>query len=122
MINLHTKFELSSFIHSKDRTGTPGLKMTVITPLLGVICHAWTGTLDKSVFQIWKCVTSPIQKIGQGPKIEERSRDANYAHFGGWLVILKLGLDMVDLYTRFEFSASTNYGDRKAIQSVENGL
>jgi len=39
-INVHTTFEMPSFIRSNDMIGAPKLKVShVITPLSDVVCH-----------------------------------------------------------------------------------
>jgi len=60
MINIHTKFYVSSLSHSRDILR--GLKFKngsrdVTTPISGTVCHLWAGT-----GYILKCLRLPATK------------------------------------------------------------
>ena len=56
MIGIHTKFEVPSFIPSKDRLGAQNFKghVTLAISPLGIVCHTCTRTCHgQPVYQIW---------------------------------------------------------------------
>jgi len=61
-----TKFDHSSFSHSRDVIGAHqnlNDSRDLITPLSGMICHPWASTCyDHPAYQIWNLYTTNIWK------------------------------------------------------------
>jgi len=118
MFNLQTKFEMSSFIHSKDMAWVPK-------------CPTW-GQLVRGQLVITRLI---LHVVNSCAKFEVscccRCRDISGGvkfynvtwpwprPFQGWLVISRLGLATINIQIKFEVSNYTHYEDMKSGANIE---